>query len=190
MGTQIEDGSGTGRSAKVDSENRLHVGAITTSAERHVNQVEGEAYNVLFAVNPAGADDVIFYIKNTGIVDMVIEGIWWQTSAAEEVYYNIGDTGTAVATAGAAVTPANLNAASGRVADVTCLSNVADGAVDITGLTAGTTIQKLWLTSATSSHFNAEQDIIIPQNQTFTIYCVGGDTLLRGTVVINFHDVD
>ena len=99
----------------------------------------------------------------------MIEGVWWQTSAAEEVYYKLGDAGTAVKTNGADITPANLNAGSGKVADVTCYSNTADGAVDITGITGGTTVQKLWLTNTDSQSFNCDQDIIVPKNQVFSI---------------------
>ena len=184
----IEDGKGTGRTAKVNSENMLHTLAVTQTIEHHVNLAEGDSYNALFAVNPDGADDCIFYLKNLADENIVIEGVWWQTSAAEEVYYKLGDVGTAVKTNGADITPANLNAGSGHIADCLCYSNTADGAVDITGLSGGRTIQKLWLTSAETTSFNCEQDIVVPKNQTFTIYCVDGDTLLRGTVIFYFHD--
>ena len=190
MGMIIEGGTGNGFAAKVDSNNRLHVDAVSKSTEHYANHNKGVAYNAIFAVNPDGAGDCIFYLKNQDDKDLVIEGVWWQTSAAEEVYYKLNDIGTAVKTNGADITPANLNAGSGGVADVLCYSNVADGAVDITGLSAGITIQTLYLTSATSGYFNAEQDIIVPKNKTFSIYCVGGDTLLRGTVVFNFGESD
>ena len=184
---KIEDG-GSNQTAKVNDEGRLAVCSVSRSIESHTNSDHGEAYNAIFAVNPDGANDCIFYIKNNDDKDLRIEGVWWQTSAAEEIYYKLGDSGTAVKTNGADITPANLNAGSGNVADVTCYSNTADGAVDITGISGGTTIQKLWLTSTASVYFNAEQDIIVPKNQVFTIYCVGGDTNLRGTVVFHFHE--
>ena len=182
----IEDGAGSGYKAKVGTDNRLKTVAITASAEHHVNHADGEAYVAVFASNPAGAGDVLFYLKNNGDTDMVIEGVTWQTSAAEEVYYKIDDSGTPGGTSDTLV-PANLNAGSGNVADATCLGTIADGAVDITGLSGGRIVESLYLTSATSEHFNLEQDLIIPKNKTFTIYCVGGDTLLRGTVYFNFH---
>jgi len=175
---------------RVNNEGRALTSTVTVSAERHANQIEKEAYNALFAVNPAGADDCIFYLRNNSDDDLVIEGVWWQTSGAEEVYYKLGVTGTVILTAGAAITPANLNAGSGNIADVTCYSNVADAAVDLTGIAGGITVQKLWLTSAKSELFNCDQDIIVRKNQTFAIYCVDGDTLLRGTVVFNMHESD
>lgn len=186
----IDDGTGKGTRVEINSENRMLTETISTTPEHHANRSHGLSFNAIFAVNPDGVDDCIFYLKNGDDIDLVIEGVWWQTSAAEEVYYKLGDTGTAVKTNGADITPANLNAGSGKVADVTCYSNTGDGAVDITGISGGTTIQKLWLTSATSNMFNCEQDLIITKNQTFSIYCVGGDTLLRGTVVFYFVDCD
>lgn len=180
----------TGNRVRVDDEQRLWVDSVIVTLEHHTNQQHGEAYNALFAVGPEGADDCIFYLKNNDIKDLIVESIWWQTSAAEEVYYKLGDTGAAVKTHGADITPANLNVGSGNIADVTCYSNTADSAVDITGLSGGATAQKLWLTSAASVLFNCDQDIIVPKNQTFTIYCVDGDTYLRGTVTFHFHSID
>lgn len=185
---QLLDGTGKGFLARVDAENNLRVRAITETKEHNANHEDGEAYHALFAVNPAGTDDVIFYMKNNSPTDIIIEGITWQTSAAEEVYYKLGDTGTTGGTS-VTITPSNMNAGSGNSADVSCLSELADGAVDITGLTGGTTVEKLWLTSAMSTHFNLEEDIVLSSNQVFTIYCVGGDTNLRATVVFHFSDV-
>jgi len=182
---QIEGISGHGP-ADVNSEHRILIAGVASTIVHHVNHHSGQAYNAVFAVNPDGADDCIFYIKNNSDVDMIVDGVWWQTSAAEEVYYKVGDTGTAVATNGAEITPVAPNSIL-HVADCLCYSNVGDGAVDITDISGGSTFQKLWLTSAESKFFNCSQDIIIKKNATFTIYCVGGDTMLRGTVVFNFH---
>ena len=181
----IEDGGGSGKSAKISADGEVLTQSIAASTEHAANH-RGDVYTALFAVDPAGPDDCIFYMKNTASSDLVIEGVWWQTSAAEEVYYKLGDVGTAVKTAGTDIVPGNLNAGSGKVASVTCHSNTDDGAVDITGLSGGTTVQKLWLTTTQTQLFNEEADIIVPKNQTFSIYCVGGDTLLRGSVVFYF----
>ena len=184
---QLENPS-NGYTAKINKDGQLYTITQNASTEHHVNHSKGEAYNALFAVNPDGAGDCIFYLKNNDNTDLIIEGVWWQTSAAEEVYYKLGDTGTAVKTNGADITPANLNAGSGNIADVTCYSNTSDGAVDITEISGGTTIQSLWLSDTKSVLFNCEQDIVVHKNQVFTIYCVGGDTNIRGTVIFNFHD--
>jgi len=178
----------TGQAVEVTDEGRIKSDCVTQTMESHTNQDEEEAYNAVFAVNPDAAGDCIFYLKNNSDNDIKLEGVWWQTSAAEEVYYKLAEVGTAVKTAGADITPGNMNSGSGNVADCDCYSNVGDGAVDITGLTGGRTVQSLYLTSAESKYFNCEMDIFVQKNQTFSIYAIGGDTLLRGTVVFHFHD--
>jgi len=82
----IEDGLGTGKIAGISSENRLLTESVSSSVEHHINHHNGESYNALFAVNPDGADDCIFYLKNQDNTDLIIESVWWQTSAADEVY--------------------------------------------------------------------------------------------------------
>lgn len=87
-------------------------------------------------------------------------------------------TGTAVLTNGTAQTPANCNAGSGNDAGVTCWSGTADEAVDITGLTNGREVERLWIVAAADKVFhNFEVDIIIPKNKIFSMWCVGGDTM-------------
>jgi hypothetical protein len=186
----IKDPS-TCRAMNVNDEGRAEISAVTRTAEMHTNQVHGEAYAIPFAVNPDGADDCFFYIKNNSDIDMIIKGVWYTLSDADELYFKVGESGTAVATNGTDMTSyiANLNAGSGNIADVTCYSNTADGAVDITGLSGGRTIDKLWVVAAADNKFfNFEQDVILPKNQTFSIYAVGGDALVRGTVMIHFHN--
>ncbi len=186
---RISDGTGKSYDAGVNEENRILAACVSASIEHHINHHNGESYNVDFAVNPDAADDCFFYLKNDSNKnqDIILEGLWIQTSAAEEIELRIDEVGIAVKTNGADLTPQNLNGGSGNIADITCYGETADGAVDITGLSGGRQIQKLWLTDAKSVFFNFEQDVIITPNQTFSMYAVGGDTLLRGTVVFNFH---
>jgi len=174
--------------ANVNTSGHLETEAIVHSAEHHANHVTQKAFQIPFAVNPSGAGDCIFYLKNNDDQVMIIEGFSYTTSAAEEIYVEIANTGTAVATAGAALTPKNCNAGSGNAADVTCYSNVADGAVDITGVATGREVERIWMVAAADNKFhNFECDVIIPKNSAFTIWCVGGDTNIRGTVVFYYH---
>lgn len=183
----INDGKGTGYAAGINAENRLLTSSICATPEHQINHSKGLAFQAYFAVNPAGADDVIFYILNNDNIDIVIEGITINTSAAEEIEYGFC-SGTAVATSGASLVPVNLNAGSGNTADITCYGNTADGAVDITGLTR-TRIERIWLAaSETTFYYNFEADLILPKNKAFYISAVGGDTLLRGSVLFTFHD--
>jgi len=42
--------------------------------------------------------------------------------------------------------------------------------------------------AADSKYFNFEADVVIPKNSTLTLYAVGGDVLIRGSVIMFFHD--
>lgn len=181
----------TGKGTTVNDEGRAHVEAVNVSLEHYTNHYHGDAYQVPFAVNPDGGDDVIFYLKNNEDEDLVIPGFWYTSSAAEEIYLKIKDSGTAALTNGADMADyiVNLNAGESKAPSVTCYSNTGDGAVDITGLSGGKTLDKIWITAAADNKwYEFLFDIIVPKGQTFTIYCVGGDTNIRGTVPFYFHD--
>jgi len=188
---KIEDGGGTGIALKISDEGMAKVDAVSATPEHHINHVYGKAYNASFQVNPSGVTDCIFYFKNQDEIDCVIEGVWLQSSAQEEILLNLGEIGTAVKTAGADITPVNLNAGSGNTVDCLCYSNTDDQAVDITGLSGGNTFQKIYIQAIGDIKFyNFEADIILPKNQTFSMYACGGDTLVRGTVTFSFHNKD
>ena len=174
--------------ANVNAQGHIETEAITHSAKHYANHTTKKAYQVSFAVNPAGADDCIFYLKNNDSETLIVEGFSYASSAAEEIYIEIANTGTAVLTDGTAQIPANCNAGSGNLADVVCWSGTADEGVDIEGLTGGREIDRLWIVAAADKKWhNFEMDAIIPQNQIFSIWCVGGDTNIRGTVGFYYH---
>lgn len=183
----ITDGSGRGYSAKVTNEKRLETLAITATNEHHTNHDHGRAYNILFDQAPTAGDDCIIYIQNGDDVDMSIEGVWLSVSGACEVYFQLNSTGTR--NAATDVVPANLNAGSGNVADGTF-----EVGADLDGgaatLSNGTEFNRFVFRAATdTSQFNFEQDIIIPKNATFTIWCSAIVTI-NGTLVFNYHTLE
>lgn len=174
--------------AIVDPEGHLLTNAVAVTSGQHTNQRHNEAYAVPFAVNPDGGGDVIFYLKNLDDVDLVVEYLDYTSSAAEEIYIKIAEVGIAVATNGVALVPANVNSGSGKAANVVCFGNIGDGAVDITALTGGREIERIWIIAlADNKRFSFPSGVILPKNQSFSIYCVGGDTNIRGTVHFHFH---
>ena len=179
----IEDGTGTGRKAGVTPHGRLEVLAVTASTEHHANE-EGEAYHLLFDQAPTGADDCIVYVQNSDDDDMCIEGVWLSPSAACEIYFELGATGTR--NAATATVPANCNAGSGHVADGTFEvgADLAGGAATLTG---GVEVERfVFRAAANSAFFNFEQDIIVPKNSTFTIWSSAIATV-NGTLAFNHH---
>ncbi len=81
MSDHIKDGTGTGYSAGVDSENRLKTHAITEMSEVHANG-KGDAYNLNTGIVTLtnALETSLFYLKNNEDVDFVISavvvGIW------------------------------------------------------------------------------------------------------------------
>ena len=181
MAEQIKDGVGRGYVASVNEHNLLGVQAVSASVEHWVNHHLQTAYQLLFDVTPTGAGDCFLYLKNTSGEDVIVEGIWLSVGSAEQVEVHLRDTGTPAG--GAAATPVNMN---------TNTSNAATGTFqtgnDITGLSGGQTAEKWWVTSAEHNFFNFEQDLVIGQNGTLTLYATTGGINVRGTLVFNYHE--
>jgi len=194
MGLQIEDGGGSGRSARVDKENRLRVFSVTSSIERHINEEEGNAFNLLFTNTPTyndpstvDSDDICFiYMKNESEAFMALESIDLRLAGTGQstiikIYGH--DTGTPVG--GNDTTPANLNLGSGN--DPTGTFQTGS---EITGLTKGTQLYQFNIGSSdTTQSFNFEQDIIVPKNKVITVYSSEANTEISGQVVFNYHEL-
>jgi len=72
--TQIEDGAGTGRRAKVNLENELETRSIASSVTLHAVD-EGRGFNIntgVLTLTNDTADTAVLYIKNTDVNDMII----------------------------------------------------------------------------------------------------------------------
>jgi hypothetical protein len=76
MPDMIRDGTGSGKHAKVDEDNRLHTRAVTESEEFHVNE-EGDAYNINTGIITLtnDAETPILYVKNNHDKDLIISAI-------------------------------------------------------------------------------------------------------------------
>jgi len=72
--TRIESGSGTGNTAKVNSEFRLEVESVTTDSHEHA-AVEARAFNINTGVVSISAETAILYIKNNEDRDLFISAI-------------------------------------------------------------------------------------------------------------------
>lgn len=72
--TEIKDGTGTGKRAKVNNENRLETNAVSTEIDLH--QVEdGLAFNIntgIITLTDAVADTAVLYFKNTDTNNVVV----------------------------------------------------------------------------------------------------------------------
>ena len=186
MGLIIDDGLGRGRSASVDSDNRLGVNAVTQSTEHYVNHISGLAFNCVFSQSPDDDGDCIFYMKNTNDTSMVVEGITFgckDATADDSLYFKLGDAGTR--NSASALTPVNVNSGSGETAtgDFEKGANLNDGT-----LTGGLEFERIIIPGASidvgSKSFNFPQDVVLAKNGTFTIWIDGSGT---GTYYITVH---
>jgi hypothetical protein len=194
MGFQIESGIGNGKIAGVTTENRVMADCISSSIEHHVNHRYGEAYNIVFNQSPTAANDCIFYMKNTSDTDLVIEGITLgfknATAVDLEFYIKLGDTGTRNSSTD--IVPANLNAGSGNIAD----GDFEKGA-DLDGGTAtlagGVEVNRYMFANVQdqiSTYFNFQQDIILPRNQTLTLWASDADATYYVILHMNYHGLE
>ncbi len=181
MGLIIEDGKGSGKTAAVNSENKLETLAITSTLEQHVNHHEGEAYTAMFSVTPTGAGDCFGYIKNNSEIDMLITSLMIRCASDEIVQIKLNDEGTPVG--GSGITLVNRNAGSGKSADVTSQQGV-----DITGLSGGAVVAGAFVKGGESSlQVNITTSLIIPKNKVITFYAVTGTAALMVGAEVHFH---
>lgn len=190
----IEDGTGSGKTVAVNEKNRLKTATVQSSIEHTTNHEEGLAFNLILQQTPTyddpsnNTEDIcIGYIKNTNELDMCLEGIHFRlngTGQSTVMKIKGNDSGTPVG--GTTNTPANLNLGSGNIADGIFLTGH-----DITGLSGGTVIEKIYISSSdTTSTFNFSQDIIVSKNKIVTIYSSNEGTEIDIMLIFNYHNIE
>jgi hypothetical protein len=126
----------------------------------------------------------IFYMKNTSAIDMTIEGMTHRlagTGLSDCIEIRGGEEGDPVG--GTSVTPVNMNLGSGNTAIGTFLAGD-----DITGLSGGTILQRVYIESNGSKYHNFDQDIIIPRNRIISVYSkTPTSEKISLTFGINYH---
>jgi len=182
MGEQIIDGTGSGRKAAVDTENRLSTFAVTEPEDKHTNR-QGNQWSLYFTTTPVGAGDYFFYIKNTGTVDLAITDIRSMCAAAETITYE-HVSGTPAYTAGADISPAPKNMGSSKIPTATIKLDT-----DITGLSSEHVIYFDRLDTANKMYkLSTSANIIIPQGQAFALKATTGTALITCVVSIVLLD--
>ncbi len=187
----IEDGTGSGRTAAVNIDNKLEVAAVVATAEHFANHASGLAFNACVEATPIATDPssgdtrtCIFYMKNGSEVDITIEGIDIRLGGTgeEDVIEVVGRDNEGEPIGGTTVIPANLNLGSGNTAEGVFLKGS-----NITGISGGEILQKIWVTSNGTKSYNFNQDIILPKNRVLTVYSRNSVAELDVTVSFNYH---
>ena len=164
----INDGTGTGQRAKVDHRNRLSTVAVTESYDREINRLDGKVWSVTSNTTPVGANDFIFYFKNTGDESITVTDIRASAAGASKLYIQ-AVSGTPSFAAGADLTPVNRNL--GKVETIT--ATIKED-TNTTGLSDDGTIFILPCPTAnTLYHISTSSGIIIPKGQAIAAYTSG-----------------
>jgi len=154
MSDYIQDGTGSGSRAKVDIKNRVHTFATVETGGTEA-ALEGDLYNVnteTITLTSASASALV-YMKNTDSVPWIYNRVFYNAGPSTggsgdflaEVLAN-PTTGTLIS-AGAALTPHNLNFSSSKELTATTLkgaegSTITNGTVRVSTIipTAGTRV--------------------------------------------------
>jgi len=175
---QIEDGKGSGSRVEVNSDNQLRVFASVESIDRRQNRVESKVWSLPFeGIDPAGADDYFFYIKNTGTSLLGITDIRIESSVigAVEVRHV---SGTPSYTSDTDVTPVSRNLGSSTTPVATVKTDT-----DTTGLTNEGVI--FYITCDTANkvyHLRTSSNIFIPPGQSVALLWDTSTGILKGMV--------
>jgi hypothetical protein len=146
-GIQIEDGVGSGRTAKVDDENKLDVKATRHSEEHQISARDGQT----FVVNTADTADTLtlatgntynmVYLLNDSSEKILVLGEINVTTDTDSCVFILTKNPTlGTVSANNVHTPINANFSSGRQADATCHTWDETGTVGVGGLSGGTKV--------------------------------------------------
>lgn len=153
----------TGRSARVDDENRLLTFSVTQPEDKHTN-IEGRYDSIFFEITPAGADDYFFYLKNVGNEDLSITDIRVSSSVSTNILLDhVSGIPSYITGTDAEVT--NRNLGSSRVPDIEAKFDT-----NITSITkVGTLLFQECNVADELYHFKPTSTVIIPQGQAIAL---------------------
>ena len=174
----IKDGAGSGRTLRINEENRADVESVSRSITQHINERYAKHFSVFFeAIDPTGADDYFFYLKNTGTKSIHITKTRFTSTVAGTVEFH-HVTGTASALAD--VVPVNRTIGSSETTTATIGT-----AVDITGLTNAGTMLHLRVDTANKDVVDEHPShIIVPPGQAIAMLWDTATGVLKGTIDI------
>jgi hypothetical protein len=176
--TIIKDGAGTGKTARVNAENRLDVESVARSLDQHINELYEKQFSLTFeAIDPTGADDYFFYCKNTGTKNLHMSKFRFRSTVVGivELHYVTG-----TASSGTTLAPVNRTLGSSNT-----MTALIETDPNFTGLTNAGTLVNLRLDTADKDYVDiAPSHIIIPPGQAIAFLWDTSTGALSGTVDI------
>ena len=166
----IEDGTGTGRKAKVNLENLLEVVSVGVDYVRHINVTHNKVWTIsLDAVAPSGAT-WFAYFYNGGSKIYVFTRIATASTVAG-VFRIAKVTGTAAG--GTAIVPSPLNLTSAALMDICTIQSGAS----ITGLTEANLIIPAYIPANQPVNIESAPGIVLPPGAGIAIKAPGALTV-------------
>lgn len=131
MGFQIQDGTGSSKKVRVNSNNRIETESVTTSSLSTTSKRDGNAYTVgtdgIFSGSFGAGDNAILYCKNNEDKDLFVDVcVVSQDVTGIYKFYKNPTTGTLI-DSGTPTSPLNLNFASSNVPDLDVIKLDASG---------------------------------------------------------------
>lgn len=183
MGFTVEDGKGRGFQASVSESNRMNVSAKTNPRIFYTSRDSGQAFMLTSVDAGPTAADYICYLKNTSKTqNLFIDEIRF-SSQAVSVWKIWSVTGTAAG--GTALTPSNLNLASGNTALATARG---DGAVS--GLTADSLLGAIRTLASNTEKMDYQDSLLMGPNDAIAIeYDTGSASSAEVSILFHYEDV-
>jgi len=170
--------------ADVNNDFQLLTDATARHRSEFLNGKDGKVWVLdINAINPVGAADKFFYIKNTGAVDIKIHSIRISSTVAGFVSVK-KVTGTASFTAGADVTPLSFRTNTTPVVQATIKTDT-----DTTGLTDEGVFDRISLDTADREILHDyPSTIMIGGGGAVALEWSSATGILTGTIVITEND--
>ena len=182
---KIEDGTGTGNTAKVDHANRLQTKSISLPLRHHVSEEHQEAFQISADIAITATEQNLLLIKNTSdTANLVIAYIRVENAGAAaagvDAYFNV-KVGGDYASGGTAQTPTNMfvgsaNAAVGEFYDAQGSAIVTSGVF--------TQIDRTYQDVNT---YRKDDSIILPKNSCLLVSHKGSTAAGQAYCRISFY---
>jgi hypothetical protein len=152
--------------------------SVSEATDRHLNRNQKQVWSLPFTgIDPVGANDYFFHIKNTGTTDLAITDIRIESSVIGTVEVH-GVMGIASYAAGVDITPVTRNIGAGENPTATIKTDT-----NTTGLTSSGVIFYINCSTANEIfHLRTTSNIIIPPGQQVALLWDTATGILKGAV--------
>ena len=171
----LDDGKGTGKVAEVNEDNQLTVRSTGHTELHFASRENGQTFitsvgrsgvNTLTFL--AGESGRVFFIKNLGTSDFILDTIGFSTSSAGGILKILKNDVEGTITQTVEVDATNMNFGSAKIANIQVLIWDETNGNGIQGLT-GTDLLRTATLQATTGRIGTAGAIILPQGKSLTV---------------------